>query len=203
MKFNSLFPKYLDCSNSAAVFDYFKNTLTGSVTLWNYFVNWNKVLNNFSKVEMYLNLLNYLIGKDDVKESFRHLLHKYPQIVNVIPILLACRNKSFRILMDYYNGNFTYKTFDFEPKNQLTEQEISDVLEFTQQTGLLELFMNRTIKSIPDYVLGIEVGLDSNGRKNRSGSTMETIVKSLLDSICQKHNLSLMEQATSSKIQKE
>lgn len=203
MKFNSLFPKYLDCSNSTEVFDYFKNTLTDSVTLWNYFVNWDKVLNNFSEVEIYLNLLNYLIGKDNVKESFRHLLHQYPQIVSIIPILLACRNKSFRILMDYSNGNFTYKTFDFEPKNKLTEQEISNILEFTQQTGLLELFTNRTIKNIPDYVFGIEVGLDSNGRKNRSGSTMETIVKSLLHNICQKHNLSLMEQATSSKIQKE
>ena len=203
MKFNSLFQKYLDCSNSAEVFDYFKNTLTDSVTLWNYFVNWDKVLKNFSEVEMYLNLLNYLIGKNDVKEAFRDLLNQYPKIVSIIPILLACRNKNFRILREYSSSNLTYKTFDFESRSQLTEQEISDVLEFTQKTGLLTLFTNRTIKSVPDYVFGIEVGLDSNGRKNRSGSTMETIVKSLLHRICQEQNLSFIEQATSSKIQQE
>jgi len=53
---------------------------------------------------------------------------------------------------------------------------------------------------IPDYVFGIEVGLDSNGRKNRGGTTMETIVESLLHPICLEKEIPFMVQATAPKI---
>lgn len=203
MKFHTVFQQYLGCSNTAAVFQYLRYTLTDSIALWDYFVDWRKVLKKFSDIEINLNLLNYLVGKDNIEEEFRKLLGKYPNVVNVIPILLACRTSNFKILTEYTSGNFTYKLFSFKPKNQLTEQEISDVLEFMKETGLLELFRNRKIKSIPDYVIGVEVGLDSNGRKNRGGTTMETIVESLLQQICKEHGLLLMPQATSPKIRRE
>jgi type II restriction enzyme len=43
-----------------------QNTLTDSITVWNYFVNWEKALNRFKNIEMHLNLLNYLIGKEKI-----------------------------------------------------------------------------------------------------------------------------------------
>lgn len=200
MKFNSYFQNYLGCANATEVFQYLRDTLTDSITLWDYFVNWHKVLENFRKIEISLILLNYLVGKDDIESEFRSLLSHSPNLVCVIPVLLACRTSNFKILTDYNDGNFNYKLFTFKNRSQLTEQEINEVLEFTKQTGLLELFSNRTIKSIPDYVLGVEVGLDSNGRKNRGGNIMETIVERQLFSICQEQKLFLMPQATSPKI---
>jgi len=47
-----------------------------------------------------------------------------------------------------------------------------------------------------DYVIGVEAGLDSNGRKNRSGTSMETIVESYLEPYCKSHGLSYLSQAT-------
>lgn len=203
MKFDVLFEDYLNCSNKTEVFSYLQNTLTDSITVWDYFVNWEKVLNRFKNIEMHLNLLNYLIGKENVEQELRKILSNYPHISSIIPVLIACRNSEFKILTDYSNGNLSYKSFNFKSKNNLTSREIDDIVDFTKQTGLLELFKDKTIKSIPDYILGIEVGLDSNGRKNRGGTTMETIVKSLLQPICQQQNLLLMPQATAGKIKKE
>ncbi|MDJ0716317.1 MAG: type II restriction endonuclease [Prochloraceae cyanobacterium] len=200
MKFNHVFKQYLNCSDRAEVFQYLQDNLTESLYFWDYFVNWDKVFNKFRDVEINLNLLNYLVGKDNIEEEFRVLLREYPKVASIIPILLACRDKDFKILHSYTSGNLKYKVFNFKTKNQLTEQEITDILEFTKKTKIIELFKNKLIKNIPDYVLGIEVGLDSNGRKNRSGRTMETIVESLLLQIQQQKSILLISQATSEKI---
>ncbi|NES82808.1 MAG: restriction endonuclease [Moorea sp. SIO2B7] len=203
MKFNPVFKQYLDCSNQAEVFNYLQNNLVDSLTLWDYFVNWNKVITNFRQIEINLNLLNYLIGKENLESEFRRLLKQYPEVICVIPILLACRNSDFKILTSYSQGELNYKSFSFKPKSKLNEQEIDEIITFMAKTGIIELFRNKTIKSLPDYVLGVEVGLDSNARKNRGGKTMETIVESILKQICKEPDLLLMSQATSPKIRKE
>lgn len=203
MKFYPIFQKYFNCSNETEVFQHFQNTLTDSITVWNYFIDWQKVLKNFNNIEIQLNTLNYLIGKNDIETAFRTLLQQSPQIINTIPILIACRTSSFQILTDYTSGHFDYKYFNFKNKQLLTKSDIDDILEFTKETGILNLFKNKTIKSIPDYVLGIEVGLDSNGRKNRGGNTMETIVESLITTMCQQNNFLYIPQATAQKIQAE
>jgi len=60
MIFNSTFQTYFNCSNETEVFQYFQNTLTDSISVWNYFVDWEKVLRKFNDVEINLNILNYL-----------------------------------------------------------------------------------------------------------------------------------------------
>ncbi|MEA5580768.1 type II restriction endonuclease [Nodularia harveyana UHCC-0300] len=200
MKFHPIFQTYLNCSDENQVFDFFKDTLTGSITKWDYFVDWQKVLKGFHNIEIHLNTLNYLIGKNDIESEFCTLLQQSPQIITTIPILIACRTLSLQILTDYSKGRFIYKSFNFQNKTSLTQSDIDDILEFTKKTGVLDLFRNKNIKSIPDYVLGIEVGLDTNGRKNRGGKTMETIVESLVSKICQQNNFSWIPQATSQKI---
>ncbi|MBE9127505.1 DpnII family type II restriction endonuclease [Coleofasciculus sp. LEGE 07081] len=71
MKFHPVFQHYLGCSNTTDVFQYFKDTLTNSITLWNYFVNWDKVVNNYRNIEINLNLLNYLVGKTEQSRVYR------------------------------------------------------------------------------------------------------------------------------------
>ncbi len=207
MKYNYLFQQYLDCSSASEAFEYFKQNLQDSITLWDYFVKWEKVLNNFKAIEIHLNTLNYLIGKDDIEQELRTLLQKMPDIVSTIPILLALRTDSkktnIKVLTDYTNNHFTYKVFDFKSKQTLSTEEIDNIIEFTKNTGILELFQNKTIKSIPDYVIGVEVGLDTNGRKNRIGICMENIVENFVHSICQKNNFTFIAQATAQRIKEE
>lgn len=203
MKYSFLFKNYFNCSSESEVFQYFQDTLTDSITGWNYFVDWPKVLERFKENEIYLNALNYLVGKEDIEDEFRYLLQKMPQVVSAIPILIACRIFDFQILTDYTNNNFNYKSFNFSDRSLLFPQDIDDIVEFTKNAGVLELFKDRTIKSIPDYVLGIEVGLDSNGRKNRGGTAMEAIVESLITAICEQNDFLFIPQATSESIKKQ
>ena len=68
------------------------------------------------------------------------------------------------------------------------------VTAFIQETGLKELFQSGRITNLVDYVLGVEVGLDTNARKNRGGKIMEeTIRKALLQT-----RISFKEQVSSS-----
>jgi type II restriction enzyme len=200
MKFSPIFQQFIDCKTSQDIFNYLNHTLTDSITGWDYFVNWNKVLSNFREVEINLNTLNYLIGKSDIEAEFKLVLEQHPRILNVIPILIACRTADFKILTNYASGDFQYKYFKFKNKGVLTTQEIDEAFEFIKETGILELFQNKTIKSIPDYVLGVEVGLDSNGRKNRGGDMMETIVEELIKALCAANNFNYIKQATADKI---
>ena len=52
---------------------------------------------------------------------------------------------------------------------------------FMRATGLFNLLKNRIVANLYDYVTGVEVGLDSNGRKNRGGHQMENLVEKFLN----------------------
>ena len=58
---------------------------------------------------------------------------------------------------------------------------IDGVMEYLEGTGLADLFRQKKINDLVDYVFGIETGLDSNARKNRSGHVMEGMVANILD----------------------
>jgi type II restriction enzyme len=199
-------PFYLDdinCKNSDEVFTYFENTINSSITLWNYFVNWGKVLGNVKDIEADLNTLNYLIGKENVREEFEFLLRRNPTILKTIPILIASRESGFKILIEFNEGNLKYEDYRFGSKSKLNEDEILAASKFAEECGVLELFGNKTIKSIVDYVIGVEVGLDTNGRKNRGGTQMETLLEGMLNPICLRNGWKYMPQATAKKIKAE
>jgi type II restriction enzyme len=168
--------------------------------MWDYFVNWGKVLGNVRELEIDLNTLNYLVGKPDVDNEFAALLEKQPQLVRVLPILLATREKTFDILLNASCGHLQYKNFTIKPKTALSKDEIADICEFANKTGLLSLFRDKVIRSVPDYVLGVEVGLDSNGRKNRGGTTMETLVGEFIKGVCDTNQYQFIRQATAAEI---
>lgn len=193
--------KTLAIGNTADhVFNYLIETLSESIKYWDYFVDWNKVHKNLSGLEMELNLLNYLIGKEDVESEFKLLLREHPTVINLIPLLIACREKKFSILTGYSKDNFSYQRFSFKSKKKLSQEEINDAFTFAKESGVLEIFKNRTLKSVPDYVLGIEVGLDSNGRKSRGGKAMENILESFIAPVCSERGLDYAVQADSNKI---
>ncbi len=200
MKYSYFYKELLGCDSPQKVFVYLSATLNNSITYWDYFVNWEKVLGNVRDLEIDLNTLNYLIGKEDIENEFKYLFKRHPSLIRLIPVLLACREKSFRILTDFTAGQFTYEDFDFGIIRQINEDEIDKVYRFVQNTGLLQLFTQKTIKNVVDYVIGVEVGLDSNGRKNRGGTTMEKIVEALLKPICARNRLDYMIQASADKI---
>ncbi len=166
------------------LFDSFKS----SIKTWDYFVNWNKVFKNSSELEITLNKLNYLLGKEDLKAEFRNLYRLNPEIVKALPILLAVRENRLEIT----DGKGDPVVYDFSGK----EMNPDKYYYFLERSGLAELFKSNGIKNLVDYVMGVEVGLDSNGRKNRGGTLMEKIVESFIVHLCKKYGFEYISQAS-------
>lgn len=200
MKYSSVFKEKIGCKNASEVFSYLINNLNDSIRYWDYFVNWDKVIGNTKDLEVDLNILNYLIGKENIEKEFKYLLKKHPQILRLIPVLLACRERDFKILTNFSGGNLKYEDFSFKTSSKLSDTELSKVVRFSRETGLLNLFKNKTIKNIVDYTIGVEVGLNSNGRKNRGGTTMENIVEVFVNSVCARFKFNYVKEATSKKV---
>lgn len=180
-------------------FDYLMSTLKESIKDWSYFVNWDKVYNNVKDIEIELNILNYLIGKDNIEDEAKYLIKKHPEVMKVIPILLACREKEYQITFTDSNNRFVNKSYKFNNKT-ITDEDINDAVEFMKKTKIFDLFSNKTIKNVVDYVFGVEVGLDSNGRKNRSGDSMEGIVEKYICELCKEKRYEYLKQATPNQI---
>lgn len=193
MKNNPVFKNILNCNNDDEVFAYLIKTLKETIKSWDYFVNWKKVIHNYREVERSLNLLNTLVGKENIEDEALALLREYPKIIGVVPALLAERDKKISLLTTPHN--FDVKRFDFSKP-----MPAEDGVLFLKESGFLELISDRSIKSIPDYFIGVEVGLDSNGRKNRSGTSMENLVEFFVKDICERNGYEYIAQATADKI---
>lgn len=174
-------------------FDFLISTLRSSIKTWDYFVNWRKVFINCVEIEIALNKLNYLLGKDDLQKEFYQLYQKNHDINKALPILLAIREKKLEI---YDKKMRTSEYYDFTQMENHPEK----YYEFLEKSGLAQLFQRNGIKNLVDYVMGVEVGLDSNGRKNRGGSLMEEITEIFIKDFCQQHNFKYLPQARASTI---
>lgn len=170
------------------------------ITRWDYFVNWEKVIINVKIFEKELNILNYLIGKDNLEKEAFNLFKKYPDSIKAIPTLLAVREGAIDVLID--SKNFKYKNLNFF-QFEYTDSEINDIVEFVIKTGFGDLILKKQIKNFVDYATGVEVGLDSNGRKNRGGTLMESLVEEFVADACENLNLQYLPQATSRKIKEQ
>lgn len=152
-------------------FNEWLSTFEDSIASWRYYTDFDKVYSNVNKIKNELNLLNGLIGSKDIEADFKALITEYPNVLKVIPILIAKRENIIIIkdaVQDYY--------FNFKEKNY----SLDEYTMFMRKTGIFDLLQNHLISSVFDYVTGVEVGLDSHGRKGRTGDAMEDLVESYL-----------------------
>lgn len=142
-----------------------------SIASWRYYTDFDKVYNNANKIKKELNLLNSLIGSKNIEQDFKELVQEYPKVLKAIPILIAKRNDVIIVkdaAQDYY---YNFKSMNYS---------IEEYTMFMRKTGIFELLESHLIANLYDYVTGVEVGLDSNARKNRTGHAMEDLVESYI-----------------------
>jgi len=132
-----------------------------------FFCDFEKIGRNVDDIKLSLCMLNSLIGTSDLNKSVETIWNRDKTAFSVLPILIAVRDEGGKKVLDSLNNIVDIKTFF---------GSVGRVIEFLENTGLADLFRNRTIKDLVDYVFGIETGLDTNARKNRSGHIMENTV---------------------------
>ena len=150
-------------------FDKWLAAFRPSIADYKYYVDFDKVFANVEAIKIPLNILNSLIGSKNIEKEFEAILKQYPETLKCIPILIAKREMEIYALED--SGKLL--KYDFHKSNYSIEQ----YLVFMRETGLLDLLQHHIINNLVDYVTGVEVGLDSNGRKNRGGDLMENLVE--------------------------
>jgi len=192
--------KLLNLQNEDLLFNKITQSFKEKITKWDYFVNWAKVFSNIEPIEKELNLLNFLIGKEDIETEAFNLIKQYPQVIKAFPTLIAVREKSIDILTD--SKKFIYKKYSFT-KGKLTHEECKELAYFVVNSGIGEILKDKKVKNLVDYATGVEVGLDSNGRKNRGGTLMESLVEEFVSDACQSLDLQYMPQATAKKIKEQ
>lgn len=142
-----------------------------SIADYGYYIDFEKVHRNVDSIKVELNILNSLIGSNNIETDFENLINKYPETLKCIPLLLAVRSNEIYAI----DGDGDY-TFNFKNPNPSVEQ----YKIFMRKTGLFDLIENHIVNNLVDYATGVETGLDSNGRKNRGGHLMENLVESFI-----------------------
>ena len=152
-------------------FDEWLGKFRPSIADYGYYVDFDKVAANVEKLKIELSLMNSLIGSKNIEDDFDALITRYPETLKCIPLLLAVRGKE--IYAQDEDGQFAY---NFEEMNY----GMDEYKTFMRKTGLFGIIADHMVNNMVDYALGVETGLDSNGRKNRGGHLMENLVESYL-----------------------
>lgn len=135
------------------------------------YVDFRKVAANVDAISIRLNQLNYLIGQEDMGSAVRSLWNENPKVFSVLDILIAVRTKDRKKVLDSHGAVRSVSDYFTSPEQ---------ITAFLDETGLTEVFQSKQIRNLVDYVFGVEVGLDSNARKNRGGHIMEALVADTL-----------------------
>lgn len=158
-------------AHTEAEFNTFMSQLSETNATLSYWTDFTKVRTNVDSIEIKLNTLNYLLGKDDLRSAVTLLWNNDKRVFDVLQILVACRKRDKKKVI---NANAEFVLLE----SYLTT--LDGVMEFIEGTGLAKIFKNKNVKNLVDYVFGVEVGLDSNARKNRSGDAMEDTVELII-----------------------
>lgn len=173
----------------------FMSTLSATNRTPEFYINWSKVAKETKKFELELNTLNYLIGKENIRQEARHLFMRQPELLKAIPSLLASRDRISNILILDHDDNMSFQQLNF---SDIEVDKIEDYLDFMEKSGLLNFLQNIANRSLVDYVYGVEAGLDSNARKNRGGTIMEGVIERHAAKIAEEQDLEWRAQATAS-----
>ena len=149
-----------------------------SIADYGYYIDFDKVYRNVESIRIELNILNSLIGAEDIEPKFEALIQRYPEVLKCIPILLAVRANE--IYCQDENGGVLYR-FDLGNCQPNSREYFEKCAYFMRKTGLFELMSKHLANNLVDYVTGVETGLDSNGRKNRGGHLMEDLVERFIE----------------------
>ncbi len=137
-----------------------------------FYCDFEKIRKNVANIEISLNMLNFLLGKQDLRTAVESLWKRDRKVFDVLLILIAVRKRDNKKVVTPDGGIVPLEDY-------LTS--VDGVVEFLEKTGLAQLFRDKIIKNIVDYVFGVEAGLDSHARKNRSGHAMEGLIAGIFD----------------------
>ena len=152
-------------------FNKFMSQLQETNQTLDFFCDFDKIAANVDNIKLSLCMLNSLIGTTDLRKSVETIWKRDSSAFSIMDILIAVRSGGKKVVLNSSGGSIIIDRLF---------TSVDGVMEYLEGTGLADLFRKKKINDLVDYVFGIETGLDSNARKNRSGHVMEGMVASIL-----------------------
>lgn len=152
-------------------FNKFMSQLQETNQTLDFFCDFDKIAANVDNIKLSLCMLNSLIGTTDLRKSVETIWKRDSSAFSVMDILIAVRSEGKKIVLNSSGDSIIIDRLF---------TSVDGVMEYLEGTGLADLFRKKKITDLVDYVFGIETGLDSNARKNRSGHVMEGMVANIL-----------------------
>ena len=153
-------------------FELFLSQLQETNQSLDFFCDFEKISQNVENIKLSLCMLNSLMGAQDMRKAVETIWNRDKTAFNVMDILIAVRSGGKKKVINSLGECIVLDTLF---------SSVDGVMEYLDNTGLTEIFQQQKIKDLVDYVFGIETGLDSNARKNRSGHVMEGMVARIFD----------------------
>lgn len=147
-----------------------------------FFVDWKKVRQNVESQRRALEKLTVVRGNRSPLEELQRILVDSPEVARVIPLLVAWRAKTGKVLRESPTGVLRSESFDFSGLRHLSDTEARAMADFAKASGGLQVLEETS--DLGAYLLGIEAGMDTNARKNRSGKFMEAHVEPHIQRAC-------------------
>jgi type II restriction enzyme len=182
--------------------DDFIATLIETNKQYSFYVDWDKVSNNVEVYRDELALLSNLsLSETDPFSELKRLILNYPKVIELIPLLLAFRPEKTKYTATVLEDDKeTITKYDFSSQN-MNEEKVEKAVHFARKTGLLQELSN--IENIRDYYFGVETGMDTNARKNRSGIAMELLIEEHVRDLIKQNDDLFLKQTTFRKAAKE
>ncbi len=153
-------------------FNKFMSQLQKTNQTLDFFCDFNKIEQNVEDIKLSLCILNSLIGASNMRKAVENIWKRDKSAFNVMDILIAVRSNGKKKVLNSLGQCVVIDSLF---------TSVDGIMEYLNNTGLTEILQQQKIKDLVDYVFGIETGLDSNARKNRSGHIMEDKVASIFD----------------------
>lgn len=185
-------------------YHYFSEHLLETNRGFSYFVDWaNVYISEEYKIEMRaLDVLIRINEEGRFRETFFSLLRRIPSVVSIFPILFALAkeerknlqkpNKKLSFILNGIDDDDSISCSFYKGNAGFSDEEIGNYYVFFTKMGLKYLYQNIIEKSTIDYVYGVLVGMDSNGRKNRGGKVFELACLPIFERITQEKGLKLL-----------
>lgn len=151
-------------------FDKFMSQLKETNQTLDFFCDFDKISENVEDIKLSLCMLNSLIGASDLRKSVETIWNRDKNAFSVMDILIAVRTRDKKKILDSVGNCVSLESMFIS---------VDSVMTFLTDTGLGAVLQNQQVKNLVDYVFGIETGLDTNARKNRSGHVMENTVANI------------------------
>ena len=87
-----------------------------SISDYSYYVDFTKVHRNIDTIKVELNILNSLIGSQNIEAEFEELVARYPETLKCVPLLLAVRGNEIYAIDGDGEFLYSFRNMNYSPE---------------------------------------------------------------------------------------